>query len=168
MPGPVKIGYLGANGHPHIKIKVWGLADQFAQEFEAMIDTGFTGFLSIPLTAAFPLALTLFGTMNYELADGSIQPKLLGFGTITLEDESVSGTILLESKGTGLLVGMEFLAKLNRALFVGKNTVWLVDETAIAGAGQTTTPTTPSAESAPAVGPTAEGAKSNDKGEETE
>ncbi|MGA7219058.1 MAG: hypothetical protein WBX38_12115 [Candidatus Sulfotelmatobacter sp.] len=124
----LKIGYLDASGHPHVKVRIWGLSEQFAQEFEAMIDTGFTGFLSIPITAAFPLALTLFGTTNYELADGSISPKLLGWGTVALGDEQAQGTIVLESKSSGLLLGMEFLRKLNKALIVGSSGVALVDD----------------------------------------
>jgi predicted aspartyl protease len=125
----VKIGYLDKLGHPNVKIKIWGMAEQFAQEFEAMIDTGFTGFLSMPLTAAFPLALTLFGTTSYTLADGSISPKLLGYGTIELEGEKTAGPIVLEANSSGLLLGMEFLRGLNKALVVSpKNGVVLADD----------------------------------------
>jgi predicted aspartyl protease len=124
----VKIGYLDANGHPNVKVRIWGMAEQFAQEFEAMIDTGFTGFLSMPITAAFPLAVTLYGTTSYTLADGSVSPKLLGFGTVALETEVAHGTIVLEPNSTGLLLGMEFLKKLKKALFVGSAGVILVDD----------------------------------------
>ena len=168
MPKPLKIGYLAANGHPHVKIKVWGFAKDFAQEFEAMIDTGFTGFLSIPLTAAFPLALTLFGTASYELADGSVSPKLLAWGHVELEDEDATGIILLESKSKGLLVGMEFLTKLNKALFVGKDTVWLVDQSTIDAASPTTIPTEPTVESAPAAEASSEPQPQIANGEENE
>src|SRR5437870_11037317 len=108
MPPKVKIGYLDANGHPHVKIKVWGRSPQFAQEFEAMIDTGFTGFLSMPITAAFPVALTLFGTTTYTLADGSVSPKLLAFGSVELEDEAAHGPIVLEPNSSGLLLEWSF------------------------------------------------------------
>lgn len=108
------------------------MAEQFAQEFEAMIDTGFTGFLSIPLTAAFPLALTLYGTFTYQLADGSVSPKLLGWGTVALEDEIAHGTIVLEPNGSGLLLGMDFLKRLDKALVVSKKGVVLIDEPGIA------------------------------------
>jgi predicted aspartyl protease len=168
MPNPVKIGYLAANGHPHIKIKIWGIAKDFAQEFEAMIDTGFTGFLSIPLTAAFPLALTLFGTGNYELADGTVSPKLLGWGTIELDDETANGIIVLESKSTGLIVGMQFLKNLNKALFLSKDGVWLVDEGAIAASAQNvTTPVAQTEESSgPKPGPAVEEKTGGEKTDE--
>ena len=124
-----KIGYLDKNGHPNVKIKIWGMAAQFAQEFDAMIDTGFTGFLSMPLTAAFPLALTLFGTTSYTLADGSISPKLLGYGTVELQGEQAQGSIVLEPNSAGLLLGMEFLRGLNKALVLSpKNGVVLTDD----------------------------------------
>jgi predicted aspartyl protease len=124
-----KIGYLDSAGHPHVKIRVWGVADQFAQEFEAMIDTGFTGFLMLPLVSAFPLALTLFGTTTYTLADGSASPKLLAFGQVDLDGDVVQGLIVLEANASsGPLVGMDFLKRSNKALVVTKTGVWLFDD----------------------------------------
>jgi predicted aspartyl protease len=125
----VKTGYLDNAGHPHIKIKVWGLSNQFGQEFEAMIDTGFSGYLSLPLVRAFPLALTLFGTTQYELADGSMSPKLLAHGNIDHEGEITSGLIALESNANcGPLVGMDFLRQSKKMLLLGKGGVVLLDE----------------------------------------
>lgn len=124
----LQTGYLD-KGHPHIKIRVWGLSEQFAQEFEAMIDTGFSGYLSIPLVRAFPLALTLFGTTQYELADGSMSPKLLAHGCIDNQGEITSGLIALESNANcGPLVGMEFLRQSKKLLVLGKSGVLLMDE----------------------------------------
>ena len=125
----LKTGYLDEAGHPHIKIRVWGLSVEFAQEFEAMIDTGFSGYLSLPLVKAFPLALTLFGTTQYELADGSMSPKLLAHGSIDHEGEITSGLIALESNANcGPLVGMEFLRQSKKMLLLGKGGVVLLDE----------------------------------------
>jgi len=126
----LKIGYSDKLGHPHIKIKVWGLSDQFAQEFEAMIDTGFSGYLSLPLVRAFPLGLTLAGTTTYELADGSKSWKLLAHGFIDHEGDITHGLIALEANANcGPLLGMEFLRQSKKMLLVGQAGVFLLDET---------------------------------------
>ncbi len=97
-----------------------------------MIDTGFTGFLMMPLMSAFPLGLTLYGTSSYTLADGSTSAKLLGLGTVTVQEESVSGVIVLETNECGLLLGMDFLRRAKRCLAVSVNGVALFDEDAVA------------------------------------
>ncbi len=125
----IKIGYLDSRGHPYIRIRVWGLSEQFAQEFEAMIDTGFSGYLSLPLVKAFPLGLTLAGTTSYELADGSKSPKLLAYGCVDHEGEVTAGLIALEANANcGPLLGVEFLRQCKKMLVVGKNNVWLMDD----------------------------------------
>ena len=50
------------------------------------------------------------------------------FFSSLLGDEQAQGTIVLESKSSGLLLGMEFLRKLNKALIVGSSGVALVDD----------------------------------------
>lgn len=112
MPPPIQTGYLDSYGHPAIRIAVYGVAEAAQQQFEAIIDTGFTGFLMMPLSSAYSLTLTLMGTANYELADGSICSKLLAHGSVTLEDEVVSGVITLEERNDCvLLLGMDFLSE---------------------------------------------------------
>jgi predicted aspartyl protease len=124
-----KIGYLDKAGHPHIKVRVWGLSSDFGQEFEAMIDTGFSGYLMLPLVQALPLALTLFGTTTYTLADGSQSPKLLAHGHVDHEGDVTEGLIVLEANASsGPLLGMEFLRRSSKLLVLGRSTVMLVDE----------------------------------------
>lgn len=77
-----------------------------------MIDTGFTGFLLMPMMSAFPLGLTLVGTGNYTLADDSTSPKLLAIGSVIVQNEDpVHGVIVLEPNQCDLLLGMDFLTK---------------------------------------------------------
>lgn len=125
---PVQTGYLNRSGHPAIKIGIHGIHPDLQREFEALIDTGFTGFLLMPIMSAFPLGLTLVGTSSYTLADGSTSPKLLALGTITLGGERTTGVIVLESNQCDLLLGMDFLRQSKRALAVSIQGVALVDE----------------------------------------
>lgn len=102
-----------------------------------MIDTGFSGFLMLPLVQALPLALTLFGTTQYELADGSMSPKLLAHGSIDHEGDITSGLIALEANANcGPLVGMEFLRQSKKMLLLGRGVVMLIDEIPSSEAGQ--------------------------------
>jgi len=102
---------LNNNGHPYIKIKVYGISDSFAQEFDALVDTGFTGFLHMPLTLALPLGLTLLSTANYSIGDGSTVSNLIAFGTIDYEGQKTFGPISLEQNPQcrDVLIGMEYI-----------------------------------------------------------
>ena len=112
-------GSLDENGHPTLKIKVYGISEDHSAEFTAMIDTGFTGFLTLPITLAIPLGLTLFGTADSVYADGSTGTNLLALGTIVFGDESlkIAGPIGLTT-GNQPLLGMGFLRLSNQALWI--------------------------------------------------
>lgn len=124
-PMPAWTGSFGSSGSPELKIRISGMIGDGA-EFNAVIDTGFTGFLSMPLTEAFPLGLLLFGTMNLVLADGSTSFRLTAYGSITIEDEKKSGIIVLEPSSGELLVGMDFLKRFNKTLLVSAGAVGVV------------------------------------------
>lgn len=120
-------GYFDSYGNPVIRISVYGVAEAAQQEFEAMIDTGFSGFLMMPIAAAFPLTLTLMSSADYELADGTLVSKLLAHGSVVIGDETVSGSITLEqTNDCGLLLGMDFLRKAKLSLWVHQNGVLLI------------------------------------------
>lgn len=119
-------GSFGSSGSPELRIKISGMVGD-GVEFAAIIDTGFTGFLSMPLVAAFPLGLLLFGTMNLVLADGSTSFRLTGYGSISVEGEKKAGIIILEPASGEVLVGMEFLKRFGKTLVVAPGTVTLVD-----------------------------------------
>jgi predicted aspartyl protease len=115
---PTVIGYLDKSGAPAIKLKISGLLPNSSQEFEVVIDTGFSGFVSLPILQAFPLGLVLIGTTTVTFADGSTGVKLTALGNVTVEGESKVGVIILEQGSTDVLVGMDFLKTFGISLFV--------------------------------------------------
>ena len=93
-----------------------------------MIDTGFTGFLTLPLVAAIPLGLTLFGTTQSVYADGSQGTSLTVLGTVLFgESEKAFGPILL-SQGNQPLLGMAFLRIAKKSIFPTSLGYTLMDE----------------------------------------
>jgi hypothetical protein len=143
-----QIGYLDDNGHPRLTIRVTGSNPSACCDIDALLDTGFTGFLMLAVAQALPLGLTLVGTGDYQLADGTLVTNYLATGRVTIRPptimpppvvpplppppnpvpimlpESVEGTIVLG--GNGAILGMEFLRSLDKWLVVGR-TVALLD-----------------------------------------
>ncbi|MDA2927715.1 hypothetical protein MYX78_10890 [Acidobacteria bacterium AH-259-G07] len=124
----VLTGSFHSSGSPSIKISVYGAFPQAKQEFEAIIDTGFTGFLSMPLVKAFPLAIVLFGTTSVLLADGTVSHKLTGWGFVEIGDQAEDGIIILAPSSIDILVGIEFLKAFKKTLFLHSGVVALIDE----------------------------------------
>ncbi len=124
---PVWTGYFSKSGSPALKVKVKGPFGQ-GVEFEGVLDTGFTGFISMPLLSALPLGLILYGTVSVELADGSKSVKLTARGMAEMEGESEVGVVVLEPNSSEVLIGMAFLRLFKRALLLSQNKVYLVDE----------------------------------------
>lgn len=82
-----------------LKIGIFGVWPQAKKGFEALIDTGFSGFLSMPIIEAFPLGLVLVGTTNVTLADGSVVVRYVALGSVEVTGEIQSGAILLDQPG---------------------------------------------------------------------
>ncbi|SRR6266571_8556338 len=128
----VATGYFDKNFNPCLKITLSGAFPGPGKEFEAIIDTGFTGFtgfVSIPLMQAFPLGLPLFGTTRLTLADGSTSDRLTALGRLTLlGQQTKEGIVILEQSSTEVLVGMGFLRAFELALVITKDAITVFDE----------------------------------------
>jgi len=120
--GPIKLG------HPYVNVTV--SADQkTGQTYEAMIDTGFSGFVSLPIMAASLLGLKAHATAKYTLANGKLSdPVPLAYGFACLEGERYVRGLISISENISTVVGMEFLAKGGKALILGSGGVVIMDE----------------------------------------
>jgi predicted aspartyl protease len=125
---PALTGYFATIGLPAVKIVVFGAYPHLAQEFEAILDTGFTGFLSMPVEKAAPLGLVLAGTEQTRLANGSENKTLTVVGMVRLGKQELAGPIHLIAGAELVLLGMEALRAFNKVLVVSRFLVALVDE----------------------------------------
>lgn len=100
-------GVVTSNREAVIRVLVRGARGQEAQ-VEGVIDTGFTGFLTLPARLIATLALPFAGTTRAVLADGSEVPMDVFEATVIWDDQE-RGVVALATEGAGL-VGMALLS----------------------------------------------------------
>ena len=124
------IGYTRPDGTPVFRITIQGVLSA-RHDFEAVLDTGFTGFVSMPLMDAFPLGLVLSGTESVLFANGAEENRLTAYGTVTVGPKSHKGAILLEPDSGEVLIGIQMLRNFNLSFLIDpvSNVVKLFDET---------------------------------------
>ena len=145
-----QLGYIDSDGFARLRIRISGVFAGVYIDVDALIDTGFSGFALLPVVKALPLGLTLIGTVDSVLADGSMISSYSAKGTITvgadlylasigasefaisqmmdslsstIPQESVEGAITLD--GDDVLIGMEFLRLLKKSITIGPDLVTL-------------------------------------------
>ena len=125
------LGHYDKQGNACLKFNLRGVRhSEPGPEFTGIIDTGFTGFLQIPIAVAMALALPLEGTVGVTLADGSQSIKLTAqaIATVSVLDTRLPpqlGIVVLETASDQILIGMEFLRQFNLGLLLAKDTVLL-------------------------------------------
>lgn len=110
------VGYF-ESGHLYTEFEVYGVFTQSKRQIKAQIDTGYSGYLTLQYQDAFPLGLVLIGTKAYTIADGSTMYNFVALGTINIDGRDITIPIDIQPKGS-VLVGMQFLRKMEKDLFV--------------------------------------------------
>ena len=122
-------GHYDTHGNACLKLHLCGVAHQPpGLEFEGIIDTGFTGFIQLPIAHAFSLKLPLEGTASYTLADGSQSTCLTALASTTFSGKTITGVVTLAIGSQDILIGMDFLRQLKLGLFIVTGRVFLIDE----------------------------------------
>lgn len=109
-------GSLNQAGCPTISIEVTGAIPGSSKSIVALVDTGFTGFLSLPILEAFPIGLILHGTTSVILADGTRHSKFTCLGVVSYGGENKAGVVIIEPSSDEAIVGMDFLKKFRLTL----------------------------------------------------
>jgi clan AA aspartic protease len=124
---PPWIGSFSSSGSPTLKVAISGPFGD-GLEYEATIDTGFTGFLSIPLGEAIRLGLILYGTTSVTFANGETSFRLTAKGKVKVGEEYKIGVAVLEWKSTEVLLGIGFLRQFQKAMLISQYGVVLEAE----------------------------------------
>jgi predicted aspartyl protease len=119
-------GSFDGTGSATLNIKVAGSGP--GQEYSATIDTGFTGFVAMPIQEMITLGLKSEGAASVALGDGSVIYNLVAPASVTVGSQTVQGPILLDDTSSEILVGMAFLRAFRLALILTNTHVVLYDE----------------------------------------
>lgn len=125
---PLSPGHYDQAGHACLKLHLRGVRHPApGVEFEVMIDTGFSGFIQIPIVQAIALQLPLQGTQTLVLANGETVNTFTALVVATFGEKELVGVAPL-SPSDVFLVGMGFLRQFDQALIISKNGIGLMDE----------------------------------------
>lgn len=106
-----------------VEITVAG--DHNQKTIKAVVDTGFTGELQLPLTVAVPLGLRLDGVGTFEYANGKKSREMLFSGSISWGTTTRLVTVNVADSesallGSGLLHGYVLLVDFDKKLLIIK------------------------------------------------
>lgn len=99
-------GFIESNGLPTIQLEVVGQSG--TEKITAIVDTGYTGHLTLLKKHTTNLNLKILGVESGFLADGSLVPYLECEGTLVLGELRIRGIIDVQ-EGRRNLLGMAFI-----------------------------------------------------------
>ena len=114
-------GTIRATGTPILPLNILGKAVELT--VEGILDTGFDGFLCLPIPVAVSLGLELIDVASSELADGSVVENDLVFAGRVEWDGAVKDVDVLLTRAEDLLIGTAFLEGYSVQLDDSANTV---------------------------------------------
>lgn len=104
------------NDQPKIVIKING-ATGVPSEVEAIVDSGFNGYLQLPYVVAFPLGLVLSGIEQNMIADGSTSSHLVCTGQVCIDGKCIDTTIDIVPANI-VLLGTKLLKELGKTFIL--------------------------------------------------
>ena len=94
-------GYIDEYGQARVNVAVIGRKMEIT--VRPVIDTGFDGDICLPLPMAIQLGLKLSGSVEIELADGSIKQELVFSGSTKFGEEAKKARITLTESRDALI-----------------------------------------------------------------
>ncbi len=111
MPGKFQ------NNLAYLEFELHGIDKKTSQNFNGIIDTGFNGYLQIPMVQALPLGLKLIGVMPSTIANGQTVVSLMCEGFVTVEGKEIETIVYLQD-GNTVLIGTQLLEKIGKNLIL--------------------------------------------------
>lgn len=111
------LGYFKDNSI-YIDLLIKGFFTKGTSSLTGLMDTGYSGYLTLPYQTAFPLGLVLQGIKAYTLADGSTSYNFVCLGQLVINGgKEIFIPIDIQPKCM-VLIGMGLLKKLEKDLLI--------------------------------------------------
>lgn len=107
------VGFVNESDEPVIKVKL--VLSKGKRSVNAVIDTGFNGYISVPQKLIGDSDWDFLGTEEYELASGELMRERVFLGKIEMGAESLT-VFVLSSNSSDTLIGTKLLK--NRVLTI--------------------------------------------------
>ena len=107
------VGFVNESDEPVIKIKL--VLSKGERSVNAVIDTGFNGYISVPKKLISDSDWDFLGTEEYELASGELMRERVFLGKIEIGAKSLT-VFVLSSNSSDVLIGTKLLR--NRLLTI--------------------------------------------------
>ncbi|HWI19628.1 MAG TPA: hypothetical protein VNT81_17870, partial [Vicinamibacterales bacterium] len=122
-------GEFDAEGNPTLKIQVSADENSKGVSLTAIIDTGFSGFVLLPIQYSLSLGLAPKSTTAMKLADDHLCIGILANAYVRLDDANGrQGVVTLERNCNEVLIGMDFLRQFGLALSIFTKQILLLQE----------------------------------------
>lgn len=121
-------GSFGSDHTPFVPIAI-SSTPGLSTSVDAVVDTGFTGFVQLPAALAQRLSLMPRTAAEVEYPDGRLAHVPLAWGTVTLQGATQEGFMHIQQGTDEVIVGVEFLRLFRKILIlsVADGTVLLID-----------------------------------------
>jgi clan AA aspartic protease len=113
--------------HPVISLVVAGTQGH-PEQFDAVVDTGFSGFLMMSAEAAAQHGFSSGPSTTGTMADGSRVALPTALATVGFANRTHLGVVTLAPTAVVSLVGIDFLRAFKLALVMTNEQIWLMDE----------------------------------------
>lgn len=104
------------NDQPVIEIEIKGVTG-ISKKINALVDSGFNGYIQIPFVEAFPLGLVLAGVQANTLADGSTSSHFVCKGQVCIDGKCIDTTIDIQPANI-VLLGTKLLKELGKTFIL--------------------------------------------------
>src|ERR1035437_3191099 len=106
-------GYFDEHGAPRLNISI-SIPGAGPTESDAILDTGFTGFLLVPISLLSALPASFEDIKTLRLADGTKVMRLQVMASVIVNGQTIDGIAFVEPEGREVLLGMKFLQSAGR------------------------------------------------------